>query len=108
MGTKDYYLIIGVDRNVGTDGIRNAYRKLARKYHPDVSKDPDAEEKFKEVQKAYEILKCPDRRSAYDQRVSPCREMGGCNQLPMNYWAFYGGLQWMAAWNSWWAWRSFW
>ncbi len=64
---KDYYKVLGVDRNATQDDIKRAYRKLARKYHPDVSKESDAEERFKEVGEAYEVLKDPEKRAAYDQ-----------------------------------------
>jgi curved DNA-binding protein len=67
MKYKDYYAILGVDRDASADDIKKAYRKLAHKYHPDVSKDPQGEEKFKEVAEAYEALKDPEKRAAYDQ-----------------------------------------
>jgi curved DNA-binding protein len=67
MKYKDYYSILGVERGAGADDIKKAYRKLAHKYHPDVSKDPQGEEKFKEVAEAYETLKNPEKRAAYDQ-----------------------------------------
>jgi curved DNA-binding protein len=67
MKYKDYYSILGVDRKASADDIKRAYRKLARKYHPDVSKEPNAEEKFKEVAEAYETLKDPEKRAAFDQ-----------------------------------------
>lgn len=67
MKYKDYYSILGVERGADAGAIKKAYRKLARKYHPDVSKDPKGEEKFKEVAEAYETLKDPEKRNAYDQ-----------------------------------------
>jgi len=67
MKYKDYYGILGVKREASAEDIKTAYRKLARKYHPDVSKEKDAEEKFKEVSEAYETLKDAEKRAAYDQ-----------------------------------------
>src|SRR5688572_19481358 len=67
MKYKDYYAALGVDKKAGADEIKKAYRKLARKYHPDVSKEKDAKEKFQEVSEAYETLKDPEKRAAYDQ-----------------------------------------
>ena len=63
---KDYYQILGVSREASADDIRKAYRKLAKQYHPDVSKEKDAEEKYKEINEAYEVLKDPDKRKKYD------------------------------------------
>lgn len=71
MKYKDYYSILGVERNADADAIKKAYRKLAHKYHPDVSKDPAGEEKFKEIAEAYETLKEPEKRAAYDQLGTP-------------------------------------
>jgi len=67
MEFKDYYQIMGVARGASADEIKRAYRRLARKYHPDVSKEADAEARFKEVGEAYEVLKDPEKRAAYDQ-----------------------------------------
>ena len=67
MKYKDYYEILGVERGAEADAIKKAYRKLAHKYHPDVSKDPKGEEKFKEIAEAYETLREPEKRAAYDQ-----------------------------------------
>lgn len=67
MEFKDYYAALGVKSDATPDDIKRAYRKLARKYHPDVSKEVGAEERFKEVAEAYEVLKDAERRSAYDE-----------------------------------------
>lgn len=67
MKYKDYYAIMGVARDATQDEIKRAYRKLARKYHPDVSSEADAEARFKEVGEAYEVLKDPEKRAAYDE-----------------------------------------
>jgi len=67
MAFKDFYKILGVDRNADADAIKKAYRRLARKYHPDVSKESDAEDRFKELQQAYDVLSDPEKRQAYDR-----------------------------------------
>jgi len=67
MEYKDYYNILGVERGAGQEEIKRAYRRLARKYHPDISKEADAEKKFKDLGEAYEVLKDPEKRKAYDQ-----------------------------------------
>lgn len=64
---KDYYSILGIDKNASVDTIKESYRKLAKKYHPDVNKAPDAEEKFKEITEAYEVLTDPKKKDMYDR-----------------------------------------
>jgi curved DNA-binding protein len=67
MKYKDYYASLGLERGASDAEVKKAYRRLARKYHPDVSKEPDAEAKFKEIAEAYQTLKDPEKRAAYDQ-----------------------------------------
>lgn len=67
MAEKDFYKVLGVSRGAAQDEIKRAYRKLARKYHPDVSAEKDADDRFKEVQEAYDVLGDPEKRAAYDQ-----------------------------------------
>src|SRR3984957_17615457 len=70
----DYYEVLGVPRDADQDAIRRAYRKLARKYHPDLNADSDAEESFKELGEAYEVLSDPDKRGRYDRLGARWRE----------------------------------
>jgi curved DNA-binding protein len=72
MEFKDYYQTLGVARDASADDIKGAFRKLARKYHPDVSKEPDAEARFKELNEANEVLKDPEKRTAYDAAAAQC------------------------------------
>src|SRR6185312_4903805 len=67
VGFRDYYETLGVDRGASEEDVRRAYRKLARENHPDVNKDPGAEDRFKEVAEAYEVLRDSDKRSQYDR-----------------------------------------
>jgi molecular chaperone DnaJ len=64
---RDYYEVLGVSRNASQEELKSAFRSLARKYHPDVNKEPDAEEKFKEINEAYAVLSDDDKRRVYDQ-----------------------------------------
>jgi curved DNA-binding protein len=64
---RDYYEALGVPRDASPEDIRSAYRRLARQYHPDVNKEPDAEDRFKEISEAYEVLRDPEKRQRYDR-----------------------------------------
>ncbi|MBT0878499.1 J domain-containing protein [Campylobacter sp. RM12642] len=85
---KNYYDILGVKKDASTDTIKKAYRSLARKYHPDVNKDKGAEEKFKEITEAYEVLSDEDKRRAYDNP-----SFGGFDGFNFNSSGFSGGFE---------------
>lgn len=82
MQYQDYYQILGVARGASAEDIKRSYRKQARKYHPDVSKEPDAEAKFKQLNEAYEVLKDPEKRAAYDAIGSGYRAGEGFTPPP--------------------------
>jgi len=84
MEFKDYYQTLGVSRDASADDIKHAYRKLARKYHPDLNKEADAEAKFKALGEAYEVLKDPEKRAAYDDVGK--RWQGGADRPPPPDW----------------------
>src|SRR4030042_418586 len=67
MAQRDYYEVLGVPRNASVEDIKSAFPKLARQYHPDVSQEPDAEERFKEINEAFAVLSDADKRAAYDR-----------------------------------------
>ena len=90
MKYKDYYKILGVERNAGEDDIKKAYRKLARKYHPDVSKEANAKERFQEVSEAYETLRDKEKRAAYDSLGSGFRQ-GQDFRPPPDWFDRFGG-----------------
>jgi curved DNA-binding protein len=85
MEFKDYYATLGVDPTAGDAEIKTAYRRLARKYHPDVSKEAGAEDKFKAVNEAYEALRDPQKRAAYDQLKAQGYRPGEEFHAPPNY-----------------------
>ena len=74
---RDYYEVLGIDKSASADEIKKSYRRLAKKYHPDINKEPGAEERFKEINEAYEILSDPNKKSTYDQYGFAGLENGG-------------------------------
>jgi curved DNA-binding protein len=92
MEFKDYYALLGVAPEADDTAIKAAYRKLARKYHPDVSREPGAEEKFKEVAEAYEVLRDAGKRADYDQLRAWRAQRGGRSFEPPPGWQPSGGF----------------
>jgi curved DNA-binding protein len=82
---KDYYSILGVKKDAPTSDIQKAYRKLARKYHPDVNRNPEAEEKFKEINEAHEVLKDSEKRAKYDQFGSAWKQTQNTGSPPPGF-----------------------
>ena len=91
MDFKDYYQLLGVSEDSDSKDIKTAYRKLARKYHPDMNPDPGAEDKFKEVAEAYEVLKDAGRRAEYDELRQHGNRQGAGFEPPPN-WQRSGGF----------------
>ena len=93
MAKRDFYEVLGVDKNASDAEIKSAYRKLAKKYHPDVSKEPDAAEKFKEIGEAYSVLGDAQKRKTYDQFGSAAFEQGGAGAGGFGGFEGFGGFQ---------------
>ncbi len=92
MNYKDYYKVMGLERNATEKEIKTAYRRLARKYHPDLNKEAGAEEKFKELGEAYEVLKDPEKRKLYDQYGSDREAQQYAHASQQSYdWGGQGG-----------------
>ncbi len=91
MEYKDYYATLGVKKDASDDDIQKAYRKLARKFHPDVNKAPEAEAKFKEIGEAYEVLKDSDKRQKYDQYGSAWKRAQQTGSTPPGWEGNFGG-----------------
>ena len=98
---EDFYAELGVPRSASQDEIQRAYRKLARKYHPDVNKDPGAEARFKRISQAYDVLSDPDTRGKYDRYGPDFRrvvETGGAAGGAPGPAACHGAIKWRHIW----------
>ena len=91
MANKDYYSILGVDKGASDDEIKSAYRRLAKKYHPDINKTPEASEKFKEINEAYSVLGDPKKKANYDQFGSAEGNPFGAGSQGGGFEDFFGG-----------------
>lgn len=101
MKTQDYYSILGIDRSASGNEIKKAYRRLAQRFHPDVTDDPNGERKFKAVAEAYRTLKRAETRSAYDRHALPAYGGGEFAWIinPLLVWfALYQLVGWTGFW----------
>jgi molecular chaperone DnaJ len=86
MAQRDYYEVLGLSRNASPEEIKAAFRKLARQYHPDVSQEANAEERFKEINEAYAVLSDQDKRAAYDRfGHAGVQNMGGVPDFTVDF-----------------------